>query len=67
MAKRLAASGDEDHHSKRRKVGHDGLPKAPIAEISSAKQMKELLAFRQDAGPDTRRSVIIPYLWCRCS
>ncbi|KAL8642298.1 MAG: hypothetical protein Q9228_001006 [Teloschistes exilis] len=48
MAKRLAASGDEDHHSKRRKVGHDGLPKLPIPEISSAGQLQELLAFRQD-------------------
>ncbi|KAI4205407.1 MAG: hypothetical protein LQ350_000450 [Teloschistes chrysophthalmus] len=57
MAKRLAASGDEDPYSKRRKLGHDGPPKAPIPEISSTKQLQELLAFRQDAGPDTRRNI----------
>ncbi|KAL9585755.1 MAG: hypothetical protein Q9212_001339 [Teloschistes hypoglaucus] len=57
MAKRLAASGDEDPYSKRRKLGHDGPPKAPIPEISSAKQLQELLVFRQDAGPDTRRNI----------
>ncbi|KAI4257613.1 MAG: hypothetical protein LQ352_001597 [Teloschistes flavicans] len=57
MAKRLATSGDEDHHSKRRKVDNDRPPKSTVGEISSAKQLQDLLAFRQDAGPDTRRNI----------
>ncbi|KAL8689729.1 MAG: hypothetical protein Q9218_004660 [Villophora microphyllina] len=57
MAKRLATNGDGDHCSKRQKVDHNRPPKVTIGEISSAEQLQDVLAFRQDAGADTRRNI----------
>lgn len=57
MAKRLAESGITGSQSKRQRVTDDRSSKTNVEEISSAKQLQTLLAFNQDAGPDTKRSV----------
>ncbi|KAI4290363.1 MAG: hypothetical protein L6R35_000375 [Caloplaca aegaea] len=57
MAKRPADSEDTSPHSKRQRLTDNRSSRASVEEISSAKQLQTLLAFTQDAGPDTRRSI----------
>ncbi|KAL9060857.1 MAG: hypothetical protein Q9206_000832 [Seirophora lacunosa] len=57
MAKRLAEFGITGSQSKRQRVTDDRSSKTNVEEISSAKQLQTLLAFNQDAGPDTKRSI----------
>ncbi|KAL8840707.1 MAG: hypothetical protein Q9170_001225 [Blastenia crenularia] len=57
MAKRRAGSEDASPHSKRRKLS-DNRPAIPKpGEISTVKQLQNILAFRQDAGPETKRNI----------
>ncbi|KAL8723547.1 MAG: hypothetical protein Q9225_000182 [Loekoesia sp. 1 TL-2023] len=57
MAKRRAGSEDASPHSKRQKLTENGPEKPKPEDISSARQLQNILAFRQEAGPDTRRNI----------
>lgn len=63
MAKRSADDDDTSPHSKRQRLtdnrpDNDRSSKADVDKITSAKHLRGLLAFKQEAGPDTKRSLI---------
>jgi len=55
MAKRAAEPRDESPHSKRAKVHHASEAKKESLEIRSPNDLHRLLAFKQDAGPQTKQ------------
>ncbi|KAL9031697.1 MAG: hypothetical protein Q9196_000292 [Gyalolechia fulgens] len=57
MAKRHAGSADVSPHSKRRKLTDNGSGRSKPEEISSVKQLQNVLAFSQDAGTETKRNI----------
>lgn len=58
MAKRQAGSAaDVSPHSKRRKLMDNGAGQSKPEEVSSVKHLQDILAFNQDAGPETRRNI----------
>ncbi|KAL8678966.1 MAG: hypothetical protein Q9186_004734 [Xanthomendoza sp. 1 TL-2023] len=60
MAKRRRGSEDDDPHNKRQRLLANGSIQPCNDEILSVRQLQDLLAFNQDAGPKTRQSVISP-------
>lgn len=57
MPKRPAELEDGSPPSKRQRFTKDRSGKTTVNDIVSANQLQGLLAFSQDAGPDTKQSV----------
>ncbi|KAL8920022.1 MAG: hypothetical protein Q9208_006477 [Pyrenodesmia sp. 3 TL-2023] len=57
MPKRRANQDDGSPHSKRQRLTDDSSLKPMVEEITSAQQLQSLLAFKQDAGAETKRSI----------
>ncbi|KAL8907651.1 MAG: hypothetical protein Q9207_001303 [Kuettlingeria erythrocarpa] len=57
MPKRSADGEEGSSHSKRRRLADHPSLKSNVEEISSAHQLQSILAFKQDAGPETKRCI----------
>lgn len=57
MAKRSRDSDDGSPHSKRQRITADGVVKVVPTKIQSLKDLQQLLAFEQDAGPQVKQSM----------
>ncbi|KAL8657954.1 MAG: hypothetical protein Q9226_001420 [Calogaya cf. arnoldii] len=56
MGKRRRGSDDGSPHEKRRRLTTTSSSKTSTENVTSVKQLQNLLAFNQDAGPNTRQN-----------
>ena len=63
MGKRPRDPEDISPHEKRRRLTPSSSSKTSTEDLSSLRQLQDLLAFNQDAGPNAKQSVDFLSAW----